>query len=181
MLASMNNLNMKGPSFDDIFREGSHLLHMGKVEEAVPLLRRAVKMQPENVDAAINLSGALILDRKFRQAITILEPYKELASNNAMVWINLGAAYLGNPVLARDAEQMPAIEAFERALEIDPTAPNVAYNIGLIYEDRKEIEESILWFEKALQVNPIDEHARRKIKRLEALIISDPDGAGVND
>jgi tetratricopeptide (TPR) repeat protein len=181
MLALMNNLKRKDPSFDDIFREGTLMLHQGKAEEAVPLLRQAVQMQPEDIDAAINLSGALILNRIFRQAITVLEPFKEVASNNAMAWINLGAAYLGNPVLARDTEQMSAIEAFEHALEIDPLAPSVAYNIALIYEDRKEVEESILWFEKALQANPNDDHARRKIKRLEALINSDGDGAGTND
>jgi tetratricopeptide (TPR) repeat protein len=181
MLALMNNLKKKDPSFDDIFREGTLMLHQGKAEEAVPLLRQAVQMQPENIDAAINLSGALILNRIFRQAITVLEPFKEVASNNAMVWINLGAAYLGNPVLARDTEQMSAIEAFKHALVIDPFAPSVAYNIGLIYEDRNEVEESILWFEKALQVNPNDDHARQKIKRLEALNKSDGDGAGTND
>ena len=177
----MNDFNKKGASFDDIFREGTRLLHRGKAEEAIPFLRQAVQMQPENVDAAINLSGALILDHKFRQAVTVLEPFKDPSSNNSMVWINLGAAYLGNPVLARDEEQMSAIAAFEHALEIDPLAPSVAYNIGLIYEDRKEFGESLLWLEKALRANPNDEHARRKLKRLETLLKSDGDGAETND
>ena len=177
----MNSFDKKGAVFDDIFREGSHLLHQGKAEEAIPYLRQAVQMQPENVDAAINLSGALILDRKFRQAITVLEPFKALSLDNSMVWINLGAAYLGNPVLAQDKEQMSAISAFKHALEIDSLAPSVAYNIGLIYEDRNEFEESILWLEKALQANPNDEHARRKLKRLETLREPSDDSAESNE
>ncbi|HUS93989.1 MAG TPA: tetratricopeptide repeat protein [Patescibacteria group bacterium] len=176
----MNNIDQNGSSFGDQIQEGTRLLHQGKAQEAIPFLKQAVQMQPENVDAVINLSGALILDRQFRQAIAILEPFKDLPSNNAMLWINLGAAYLGNPVLARESDQKSAIEAFERALEIDPLAPSVAYNIGLVYEDRKEFMESVFWFGKAVQANPHDEHAQRKIKRLEGLINSNDDVPGTN-
>lgn len=168
----MTDKKAKQPSFDAIFRKGTSLLHAGKAEEAVPLLRQAYQMQSENVDVAINLSGALILVRKFKQAIKVLEPVAELAPDNGMVWINLGAAYLGNPVLARDKEQLASISAFKKALAIDPAAPSSAYNIGLICEDRKENEEAIKWFEKALQVNPHDDHAGRKLNRLKATLES---------
>ncbi len=82
------------------------------------------------------------------------------------MWINLGAAYLGNPILARDEEQQQAIAAFERALEIDPIAPSVAYNIGLVYRDRKDVEQARYWFQQAIQHNPNDQDARRILERL---------------
>ncbi len=176
----MNNIDQNGSSFGDHFQEGTRFLHQGKAQEAIPFLKQAVQMQPENIDAVINLSGAFILDRQFRQAIAILEPFTDLPLNNAMLWINLGAAYLGNPVLARESEQKSAIEAFMRALDIDPLAPSVAYNLGLVYEDRKEFEESIYWFGKAVQANPRDEHAWRKIERLEGLINSNDDVPGTS-
>lgn len=154
--------------FEVIFHQGTGLLHQGKAKEALPYLETAHELKPDDVDTAINLSGALILVRNFKKAREILEPYAESHSNHAMVWINLGAAYLGNPVLAKDREQMQAIAAFEKALAIDPVAPSVAYNIGLIYEDRNQIEVAIGWFKKALQTNSGDVHARRKVKRLRA-------------
>lgn len=83
-----------------------------------------------------------------------------------MVWINLGAAYLGNPVLAGDREQRLAISAFEKALEIDPAAPSVAYNIGLIYRDRKDNDLASYWFNEAVKQNPMDKDARRILKRI---------------
>lgn len=156
--------------FENEFHLGTRLLHQGKAKEALPYLEAAYKMKPDDVDTAINLSGALILVRKFKKARQILEPYAESHSDHTMVWINLGAAYLGNPVLARDREQMQAIEAFEKALEIDPVAPSVAYNIGLIYEDRDQIEVAIGWFKKAIQANPGDVHARRKVTRLSSTL-----------
>ncbi|MCB9007651.1 MAG: tetratricopeptide repeat protein [Ardenticatenaceae bacterium] len=141
-------------------------MHRGKVNDAVTVLQKAHELQPEHFDAALNLSGAYILTKKFKQAAALLEKLREQAPNNAMVWTNLGAAYLGNPVLAREEEQLQAIAAFEQALAIDPVAPNVAYNIGLIYRDRREYDMAIAWFKRALQANPNDKDARDLIKKL---------------
>ena len=85
-----------------------------------------------------------------------------------MIWTNLGAAYLGNPILARDEHHDKAIAAFKKALEIDPKAPNVAYNLGLIYRDRKETPEALHWFQQALKANPNDNDAQRYIDDLSA-------------
>lgn len=152
--------------FETMFRRGSELLHRGKVNDAVPILQKAHSLKPEHFDTSLNLSGAYILTKKFKQAVTLLERLREQAPDNVMVWTNLGAAYLGNPVLARDEEQRQAIAAFEEALTIDPMAPNVAYNIGLIYRDRREYEMAIAWFQRALQANPNDRDARNLIDKL---------------
>lgn len=85
-----------------------------------------------------------------------------------MIWINLGAAYLGNPILADDAQQRAALAAFERAAEINPVAHSVHYNMGLIYRDRGEIVQAIRCFERAVQANPLDQDARRVLARLQA-------------
>lgn len=155
--------------FETLFRRGSELLHHGKVNDAVTLLQKAHSLKPKHFDASLNLSGAYILTKKFKQAVALLETLREQVPDNAMVWTNLGAAYLGNPVLARGEEQLRAIAAFEEALAIDPTAPNVAYNIGLIYRDRREYEMAIAWFRRALQANPNDQDARNLIDKLHEL------------
>ena len=155
--------------FEALFRRGSELLHHGKVNDAVPILQEAHSLDPTHFDAALNLSGAYILTKKFKQAVQLLERLREQEPDNVMVWTNLGAAYLGNPVLARDEEQLQAIAAFKQALAIDPIAPNVAYNIGLIYRDRRELDLAIHWFEKTLKANPRDEDARNLIKKLREM------------
>lgn len=152
--------------FDQNFSQGTRLLHEGNAEEAIPLLELAVQMAPHHTDAKINLSGAYILSGKFGKALALLEPLSEHEPDHPMVWTNLGAAYLGNPVLARDEEQLQAIAAFERALDIRPAAPSVAYNIALIYRDREEHGMAIKWFRQALKDNPNDRHARSMLKRL---------------
>ncbi|VAW35695.1 hypothetical protein MNBD_CHLOROFLEXI01-393 [hydrothermal vent metagenome] len=152
--------------FEALFRKGTELLHRGKDSDAVPILEQAHALKPDHFDAALNLSGAYILTRKFKKAVALLEKLRTQASGNVMVWTNLGAAYLGNPILAHKEEQAQAIAAFEQALRLDPIAPNVAYNIGLIYRDLHEDEQAISWFERAVQANPNDRDARNLMSKL---------------
>lgn len=160
---------MVDDSFDRLYREGSQLLQQGQPAEALPLLEKAHKLVPNHVDAGINLGAAYILTKRFKRAVEVLEPMREFAADNPMFWTNLGAAYLGNPVLARDEDQQKAIKAFQYALDINPIAPNVAYNIGLIYRDRKEYDDAKYWFDRALKVDPDDQHARQILEKLRGL------------
>jgi tetratricopeptide (TPR) repeat protein len=152
--------------FFNWLRQGVEALHRGDLDKAVRFLERAHQLYPANPDAALNLGGAYILSKKFAQATAILEPLSEQEPHNPMVWTNLGAAYLGNPILAKDEDQRRAMAAFERALEIDPSAPNVAYNLGLVHLDRQENDQALHWFRRAIQSNPNDRDARRFIDQL---------------
>jgi len=160
--------NRRDSRFLHLLRAGTGLLRQGQAEDALPYLKEAYSLDPEHLDAALNLSGAYILQNQFRKAVHILERLSEEEPNNPMVWTNLGAAYLGNRALAVSKHQMQAIEAFKQALALNPAAPNVAYNIGLIYKDREESEKALHWFRKAVQTNPRDEDARMLIGQFEA-------------
>jgi protein O-GlcNAc transferase len=155
-------------TFDQELNRGARLLGQGRAQQAQAIFEKLARVRPEDVSAAINLGGAYILNKQFARAIPILEGVIEREPRNAMVWTNLGAAYLGNPVLATAEQQDKAIAAFERALECDPAAPHVAYNLGLIYRDRNNRDCAIHWFARAVQANPLDGDARRILERLKA-------------
>ena len=155
------------PTFADLLRRGTELLQRGRVQQATGYLQQAYELDAKNLDVALNLGGAYILSKKFKQAVVVLEPLVEAYPENGMVWTNLGAAYLGNPILAKDENQLKAIEAFESALKCDPIAPNVAYNIGLIYRDRQDFEQAASWFRKAIQASPNDKDARNYLQQME--------------
>lgn len=173
MAAAKKDDDKKSERLAHFLRRGTAFLREGRSEEAVRLLKKAYAIDPSDVDVVLNLSGAYILSRRFKDAVPLLETMLEEDPHNAMLWTNVGAAYLGNPVLARDEEQLQAIVAFERALEIDPAAPHVAYNLGLIYRDRGNYPKAITWFQKALQANPNDRDAQRLIERLQRKLASD--------
>ena len=167
MNSDSHSLNSK--RFDALFRRGTELLRRGETAKAAQLLLRAHQLEPLHVDAAINLSGAYILSKKFKKAVALLEPLSQSEPDHVMIWTNLGAAYLGNPVLANNDEQLRAIDAFRQALDLNPDAPNVAYNIGLIYRDRRNYEKAIVWFERAVQTNPNDQDALNLMNRMRDL------------
>lgn len=153
--------------FEALLRRGTELLAQGQAEAAIHPLDLAYQLQPGNADAAHNLSSAYILCGRFKKAVPLLEKLVAEHPDNAHYHLNLGAAYLGNPVLATGAQQLQAIASFVRALELNPGLPNAAYNIGLIYRDRDEKEQAIHWFNRALQTNPNDHHARSILSRLQ--------------
>ena len=143
------------------------LLQQGETDKSIEALERLYKVAPDNQDVALNLSAAYILRKQFRKAVPVLEILKQQHPDNPMVWTNLGAAYLGNPVLATDESQLQSIDAFKYALKLDPHAPNVAYNIGLIYKDRRENEQALRYFQRAIRTRPDDKDARYWISKLK--------------
>jgi tetratricopeptide (TPR) repeat protein len=150
-----------------LLNQGAKLLQQGEVEEAIAKLERAYDLDSESVPTLINLGGAFVMAGRHREAIPLLETASDAEPHNAMIWINLGAAYLGNPVLATPEKQMRAIRAFEKALELNPTAPNVHYNLGLIFVDRRETDLATAAFRQAIQVNPLDRDAHYWLRKLE--------------
>jgi tetratricopeptide (TPR) repeat protein len=154
-------------AFRNHMQQGTALLAQGKPTDALPLLQKAHKLKPDNPDAALNLGGAFIMSGRHKHAVPVLEKAVQDAPANAQLWINLGAAYLGNPITATDERQQKALGAFYKALEIDPLAHSVAYNIGLIHRDRHEIDLAIAAFRRAVLADPRDRDAQRLLERLE--------------
>ena len=147
---------------------GATLLGQGEAVEAIPHLERAHQLDSLSVPAQINLGGAYVVAGRHAEAVPLLEAARDAEPQNAMIWINLGAAYLGNPVLATPEQQMQAIRAFETALTLDPAAPNVHYNLGLIFVDRRENDLAVAAFRRAVQVNPFDRDAHSWLRKLGA-------------
>jgi cytochrome c-type biogenesis protein CcmH/NrfG len=118
------------------------------------------------VEVAINLGGAYVMQGRHKEAVSVLEEASQRAPEHVMVWINLGAAYLGYLEESGEEGQLKAIAAFEKALSLDPEAPSVNYNLGLIYKERGEMQKAAAHFWRALDVDPSDRDARIRLKQL---------------
>jgi len=158
------------PTADDVRRlvgEGAQLLAAKRPGEAIPKLQEALALAPHNIAAAINLGGAFILQGKHEQAVPALELASRLEPDNAMIWSNLAAAYLGKLPFSTQTHQDRAIAAYERALAVDPRAPNVHYNLGLIYLERNELARAAALFYSALETDPNDRDAQLWLERMQ--------------
>jgi protein O-GlcNAc transferase len=149
-----------------LLNEGARLLMARRPGEAVPLLSGALELAPDNADAALNLGSAYILQGKHAQAVPVLEQAAQLDPHNSMVWANLAAAHLGKLPFAERAQQDQAITAFEHALALNPAAPHVHYNLGLIYLERNDLINAASHFQAALDTDPADADARLWLDRI---------------
>lgn len=138
--------------------------------EAMNLLLPLFEEHDDNPDLAINLGGAYILQRKWRKAVAVLEPASRQFPDNVMIWTNLAASYLGSLELSGPQQQKRAIEAYKQALRINPYAPNVHYDLGLIHKDRHEYDLAIEYFSQAVKVNPADNDARVWLNRMQGAL-----------
>lgn len=156
--------------------EGAHLLAARRPGEAAVFLIRAWELDPHDASIAINLGGAYILQGKHKLAIPVLEAASRLEPDNPMVWTNLAAAYLGKPPLAGPKDQDQAIAAYEKVLALDPRAPHVHYNLGLIYLDRHDTIQAALHFVNALATDPNDRDAQLWLDRISRGDLGRDDG-----
>ncbi|HMN28900.1 MAG TPA: tetratricopeptide repeat protein [Caldilineaceae bacterium] len=165
----MSNEFEATPEFWQTLNQSAQLLRQNRPGEAIALLEPLQRQAPDQVDVAINLGGAYILQRKWNRAIAVLRKAVEPHPQNAMLWANLAAAYLGNLETAGPRHQERAIKAYEQVLALDPAAPNVHYHLGLIYKERGDLEQAARYFAEALEIAPHDQDARRWLERVHTL------------
>ncbi len=159
------------PEFHRTLNESARLLSQNRPGEAVELLLPLYRVAPEHPDVLINLSGAYVLQRRWNKAVQLLTKAVERHPDNAMLWMNLGAAELGRLETSGPRQQDRAIAAYERALAVDAETPNAHYHLGLIYKERGELSRAAAFFQRALEVNPADRDARAWLDRLTSVMM----------
>lgn len=150
-------------------REASLLLSKGNSKRAIPLLERCLQYRPDDVNVLSNLGGAYILAGRHAHAVPVLEKATELEPDNPHVWSNLAAAYLGKLVISSKKKQDRALSAYKRVVALDASYPNVHYNMGLIYIDRRAWNEAHDAFTRAIEHNPHDKDAHTMRAKVEEI------------
>ena len=180
---------MKGQrNADKHYEDGRKLHDLGKLSNAERAYRKAIKIDPDFVEAHNNL-GTVLLDRgrlkeasnAFRKALKLLPDHPMLLNNvgnvlqlqgehaAALNWFekaikkdpNNVEAYgnLGNVLRALDKPD-EAVTAYKRALQINPESADIFYNLGVVLVELDEAEEAIHYFNQVLRINPGDINAR---------------------
>ena len=166
-----NGSGGNGADYRTVLNESARLLRANRPGEAIAVLEPLQADLPDDPDIAINMGGALILQRKWSKAVKILKRAVEVSPDNVLLWTNLAAAYLGRLETSGPKHQARAIAAYERALGLDPSTPNVHYHLGLIYKQQGNLSRSSAMFQRALEVNPEDRDARFWMERLSDQIV----------
>jgi len=162
----------KQAELSQALRESARYLHQNRPGEALDKLLPFHNAGITDPDLAINIGGSYILQRKWDKAVKVLSQAAKVYDKNVMLWVNLAAAHLGRLETAGPRHQQRAIQAYERALQLDPKVPNVHYHLGLIYKERGELTRACAFFQQALEVNPADKDAAQWLEYLEKISLA---------
>lgn len=144
----------------DWLKEGLSRFSEGLDEEAIRLLREAIKVQPDGVEAYEALGVILARQDRYDEAIALMEQVLTLDADHVLAHTNLSVYYMrqGDQEKAETEKGLATMAAFRRkAKEAGLTPVDVAAKLE---EERQRKEqatrEKIILFLQALQFNPED-------------------------
>ena len=130
-------------------------------KQAESLLEKAIELDPANAEAFYNLGKLYTSKKEYAQAIQSYDKAIDLAPSSPDAFFNLGFIYYGR-------KDYPKAEAlFLKVTELQPTYLDEAYfNLAVVQNLQGKKEESIGNLERALEVNPNNERAKKYLLRL---------------
>ncbi len=136
-----------------------------QAQNTLKLAQEAVKADPKNVNAWIELGNILMDTSRFEEAINAYQKALDIDPKNVDVRVDMGTCYRnsGKPDLA--------VKEYRKALELNPKHANGHLNLAVVLAgDFKDNAGAVKEFEKYLQVEPDAQNAeqvKREIQRLK--------------
>ena len=127
---------------------GNSLCNLGRPDEAIEAINRAIGLRPDFAPAHNTLGNALMAERRHEEAVDAYRRSLEIDPDLAIAANNLGNACR---TLKRFDE---AVHWFERALEVDPAIAGAHNGIGLVHQAFNRHKEAKVRFEKAIELQP---------------------------
>jgi Flp pilus assembly protein TadD len=124
------------------------LRQVGRDEEALARLKRAIKRRPFYAAAFNELGRLLIAKEQYDEAIEVLSRGLEVAPLMPQLSIQLGYAFLNgrNPAKAK--------VAFARALGIAPNSPDALFGIAKAHQEVRENQPAVEYYRRYLMSRP---------------------------
>lgn len=158
-------LSIFGPRYDLTFFTAYSLELEGRPEAALQLFRRALEQSPEPRELGsihVHIASCLKEIGHYQDAIEALE-LAEAANPELKEIFNIrGFCYY---MLKKHNE---SIQAFERAIELDPGSAIDYANIGSNLRELGHKHEAVRLYRIALEIDPDIEFARASLQKLEA-------------
>jgi len=132
---------------------GTALVQMGRIDEAIAQLQKAVEINPNYVEAHNNLGDALLQKGQVDEAMGQYQKALEIDPNFADAHNNLGI------VLLKKGQVDEAMAQYQKALEIKPNNASAHYNLGNVLLQKGQVDEAIIQYQRALEIKPTDAEA----------------------
>lgn len=139
-------------SLSYVFLGNIYMLRGANTKMAIEFYRKAIQYDKNNLNAYNLMDIILMMERRFKEAIDILEEAKRNNPNVVSIFYNLTLNYLS----INDTDN--AIINAQKAIEIDKSTSNLLI-LGVAYIQKKEFKKAIDMFNKVLLLSPGDKKA----------------------
>jgi tetratricopeptide (TPR) repeat protein/transglutaminase-like putative cysteine protease len=149
---------------DELIEAGAAALNSGKPREAIPLLQRAVELDPKTKLAYNDLGLAYLRMRQFPEAEAAFHQQLEINPFDEHAYNYLGLT------LQQEQKFPEAAAAYRRQLEINPLDPVTHAALGALFLEQHKYSEAVPELDKAAVLAP--ESAELQISLGRALLNS---------
>lgn len=155
------------PNFADSVRNLANIFYFQeRFEETIPLLQRFIMLQKETTAgkiAAYNTLGQLLRDAKrYDEAIVVDElAIEHDPENSSQVYVMANTYF--NAGLAGDA-----VRIYQKALTVSPNDAFIHRSLGRMLEDEGRLQEALLEYRAAAELNPDSQFYRDLVMGLES-------------
>jgi Flp pilus assembly protein TadD len=132
----------------------------GRGAEAETHHKRAVELEPNSPAHLNNLGFSLLVRRKNKEAVELLQRAVRLDPTGRRVRTNLGFAYAATGDLARAATEF----------EMGGAPAEAKNNLGFAYEHRGDLPNAFTQYVAALKLDPSCQRARTNLVHVAALL-----------
>jgi Tfp pilus assembly protein PilF len=139
-------VNMEGQGrAADLNNRATQLLASGNPKQAIQLLQHALALTPKDETLHFNLGHAFVsvgdltnAEHEYKEALHLLPDYPEAHNNYGNLLVSLGRLSEAEEQLTEAVKQMPESADFHN-------------NLGVLRQRRKETNEALLCFQKAIE------------------------------
>jgi tetratricopeptide (TPR) repeat protein len=140
---------------------GKLFIQKGQYAPAERLLRRALQIEPDSVEALFSLATVLFYQRKYDDAVGYYRRVTELKPDHALAYLDLGKCL---KVLGKRAD---AMEAASTALRMKPFLAEAHRLLGELFAQAGRRAEALEHLREALDLAPGEPKAKKLLEQLE--------------
>jgi len=123
-------------------------LQSGRLQEAIPHIRRALEISPLDAQANGNMGAAFFMQQQYDDAERHLTRALEVEPSNISFKVHLAT------ILANAGKEDQAKKLFEEIIQRDPQRDDAILELGLIYIRSGNNQEAVQHLSKAARINP---------------------------
>jgi len=170
---------------DYLIRKGRTHKRRKEWDQALETFNLALERNPYLGLAYYEIGDMLFQKQQFAEALEMFNQSLEIYPDNAMVYYRMGTTYHNQGIeialrllkqgtdeeTVQDITQSKteqAMEAYEKAAELDPSKPNPWYNLGRIYTKLERWEDAARVYAGLTKADPSNVRAHRR--RIDALL-----------